>query len=202
MKIVLPVFLASLLSMLPAKGADQNTYSNPTLGISVTKPSDWVFATAQQHAENLKNVKLNDEEFQKLMEKYSTAPLVALMKHQEPFGDLNPSLNIKARPLGSVPSSEPVAILNRILPTLQKTFSDLEVIDAAKETIVGGQKAGYMKIHYNLQVPDAGSFPTCSEMWVVPRGKILFIIGAGTRQDEKTGSRDEIRKILASMKID
>ncbi len=33
-------------------------------------------------------------------------------------------------------------------------------------------------------------------------GDYFFIIGAGTRQDEKTGSRDEIKQILSTVKID
>ena len=57
-----------------------------------------------------------------------------------------------------------------------------------------------MKIHYSLQVPDGRTFPTTSEMWIVPKGDYFFMIGAGTRQDEKTGSRREIQQIVDSIK--
>ena len=36
----------------------------------------------------------------------------------------------------------------------------------------------------------------------MPRGNFFFLIGAGTRQDEATGGRAEIRSILDSVKID
>lgn len=39
------------------------------------------------------------------------------------------------------------------------------------------------------------------EIWIVPRGDYFFLIGAGTRQDEKTGSRQEIRRILDTVKV-
>jgi hypothetical protein len=191
-----------MLFCCSATSADENTYSNPTLGISVTKPADWVFATAQQQAENLKTAKFKDEEIQKMIQKYSTAPLVAMMKHPEPFDDVNPSFTVKVRSLTALPSSEPVAILNGILPTLEKSFDGVKVVETAKETKVAGHRAGYMKINYDLQVAGRGSFPTCSEMWVIPRDQILFIVGAGTRQDEKTGRRGEIQKVLASLKIE
>jgi hypothetical protein len=58
-----------------------------------------------------------------------------------------------------------------------------------------------MRINYSLQIPDGRSFPTTSEMWIVPKGNYFYMIGAGTRQDEKTGSRREIRQILDSVKI-
>jgi len=45
-------------------------------------------------------------------------------------------------------------------------------------------------------------FPTASELWIVPRGDYFFLIGAGTRQDEKTGGRDEIRSILGTVRIE
>jgi hypothetical protein len=169
----------------------------------VTKPKDWVFATAQQQAENTKLMQLRDEQLQKLLEKYSTAPLLAMLKHPEPFEDLNPSFTIKVRSLASLPSAEPLAILNGILPTLQKSFGDLKIVDGPKEIKISGHQAGYMKVNYNLQIAGGpGNFPTCSQMWVIPRDKILFIIGAGTRQDEKTGSREEIEKIIATLKIE
>jgi hypothetical protein len=41
-----------------------------------------------------------------------------------------------------------------------------------------------------------------SELWIVPRGDYFFMIGAGTRQDEKTGTRKEIQEILKTVKID
>jgi hypothetical protein len=203
MKRILTLFLfLSPWHAALGEAPDKNTYSNPTLGITVTKPQDWQFATAEQHSENLGRTKMKDEEFQALVQKYSTAPIVVMMKHPEPFPDLNPSLKINVKPLGDLTGDDPKALLELIVPSLRKAFHDFEMVETPKEIKLAGHRAAYMKIHYNLAVSDGQQFATCSEMWVVPRGNNFFLIGSGTRQDEKTGKRSDIQKILSSLRID
>ncbi len=176
-----------------------NEYENRTVGLKVTKPFDWQFVTADENLENLKRTKLNDSELQKLMLKYSTIPLVVMMKYPEPFEDLNPSFRIKMKPLGQLKGADPSQILRLILSQFEKAFKDFVLIQKPMETKVAGLNASYMRINYSLTIPDGRSFPTTSELWIVPRGNFYFMIGAGTRQDEKTGSRSEIIKILNSI---
>jgi hypothetical protein len=45
------------------------------------------------------------------------------------------------------------------------------------------------------------SWRTTSEMWLVPRGDVVFIIGAGTREDQKNGTLREVRSIIDTIKI-
>ena len=70
------------------------------------------------------------------------------------------------------------------------------MVQAPTDTTVSDLSAAYMRINYTLAIPDGRTFPTTSELWIVPRGNYFFMIGAGTRQDGKTGSREEISKIL------
>jgi hypothetical protein len=81
-------------------------------------------------------------------------------------------------------------------------FKDFTIVQEPSQTSVSGLKAAHVRIHYSLQTPDGRTIPTASDLWIVPRGKFFFILGAGTRQDEKTGSRDEIQKILSSVVIE
>jgi hypothetical protein len=67
---------------------------------------------------------------------------------------------------------------------------------------VSGLAGAYVRVHYTLQTAENASFPTASELWIVPRGDFFFMIGAGTRQDEKTGTRAEIASIIQSVKIE
>jgi len=194
--------VAGLMAWAQANAAEKDTYTNPTLGFAITKPAEWHFMTAEQNAENLARTKLKDEEFQKLAQKYATAPLVAITKYEEPYDDLNPSLKVNIRPLGAFSADNPTAILEFMTKQLEKVFEDYKVITAPKETKMAGLKAAYLKVHFSMKIPDGRAFPTCSELWVVPRGKHFFMIGAGTRQDEKTGKRQEIEKILGTIKID
>jgi hypothetical protein len=128
--------------------------------------------------------------------------MVVIAKYEEPYDDLNPSLKVNMRPLGNFSADKPTAILDIISKQFESLFEDYKVVTAPKETKLAGLKAGYLKVHFSMKIPDGRTFPTCSELWVVPRGKHFFMIGAGTRQDEKTGKREEIEKILETLKID
>lgn len=181
--------------------ADSNTFRSVTVGFEVTKPASWQFVTAEQNLENLKNTKLSDEEFRQMMLKYSTAPLVAMMKHPEPFDDLNPSFKVQIKPYGRLKGTDPKQLLAMVSGQMKNAFKDFTVTQTPTDTMVSGIKSGYMKINYSLQTPDDRTFPTTSEMWIVPKGDYFFILGAGTRQDEKSGSRKEIRQLVDSIKI-
>lgn len=182
--------------------ADENIFKSITVGFEVTKPKGWSFVTAQENLDNLKRTKLSDDEFQKLMLKYATAPLVAMMKYPEPYDDLNPSLKVNIKPFGQLKGRDGKEVISLILPQFQKMFKDFQLVQAPIDVHVAGLKAAYVRINYSLQIPDGRTFPTTSELWIVPRGDYFFMIGAGTRQDEKTGSRKEIEQIMKSIKIE
>lgn len=183
-------------------GESEDTFKSVSVGFEVTKPASWQFLTAEQNLENLKQTKLSDEEFQKLMLKYATAPLVAMMKHPEPFDDLNPSLKVNVKPFGQLRGTDPKQILSMVSVQFASIFKDYELMEGPIDTEVSGIKSGYLRFNYSLQIPDGRTFPTTSELWIVPRGDYFFMIGAGTRQDEKTGTRKEIQEILKTVKID
>ena len=192
-----------ILSIIPfiTFAQDANIFKNATVGFKITKPNKWQFATIEKNLNSLEKVQLKDEEFKQLMIKYSTVPLIALMKHPEPFDDLNPSFKVNIKPLGTLKGSNPKKILELVLPQFQKIFHDLNLIQTPTDTIVAELPAAYMKVNYSISIPDGRTFPTTSELWIVPRGNYFFMIGAATRQDEKTGSREEILEILSSIKL-
>ena len=198
----LPGFLALILAANVAIANDDNVFSNPTSGLSLTKPTDWVYVTAVQHYENIKSMKLNDEEFHAAMQKYSTAPLVAMMKHEEPFEDVNPSFKINIKPYGALKGNSPADLLNMMLPQFENIFKDFVLVQPPTDAEVSGIASSYARVEYTMEIPDGRSFPTTSELWIVPHGDYFFMIGAGTRQDEKTGSRKEIQTILETVKIE
>lgn len=135
------------------------------------------------------------------MQKYATAPLVAMTKYPEPYEDVNPSFKANLKPYGGLKGKSPEELIDLVVPQFQKTFKDFVLIQPPTETFVSGIKSGYARFDYTMDTSDGRSFPTTSELWVVPRGDYFFLIGAGTRQDERTGSRAEIQDILNSVKI-
>jgi hypothetical protein len=191
-----------LMVGLAFAGKSENTFRSVSVGFEITKPESWQFLTAEQNLENLKRTKLNDEEFHQLMLKYATAPLVAMMKYPEPFDDLNPSLKVNVKPFGQLKGIDPKQLLSLVSGQFASIFKDYKLVEGPIDAEVSGIKSGYLRFNYSLQIPDGRTFPTTSELWIVPRGDYFFMIGAGTRQDEKTGSRKEIQEILKTVKID
>lgn len=201
MKRVVVAWFLGVVSL--ASFADEAShYSNPTVGLKLTKPEAWQFVSAQKNLESLKNVKLQDAEFQAAMLKYATAPLVVLMKFPEPYPDVNPSFKVTIKPLGQLKGMDAKEIAGHLLPLLQRTFKDVSVVQPPEDVTVSGLKGAYLRVTYTLEAVDAGPFPTSSELWIVPRGDYFFMIGAGTRTDEKTGTRDEIQAILNTIIIE
>lgn len=196
--------LAALVLAAPAAAAfavDTNAFSNPTAGLALSKPAGWHYLSAAQNMDNIKRMKLSDEEFHALMKQYASAPLVAMSKYQEPFDDVNPSFKVNLRPFGQLKGIPATELIKLILPQFQKTFKDFVLVQAPGEVKVAGIPSAYARIDYTMELPDGRSFPTSSELWIVPRGDYFFMIGAGTRQDEKTGTRAEIQGILDTVKI-
>jgi hypothetical protein len=194
---VLLVFCASI-----AMAANPSVFNNPTAGFQLTKPTDWNYVTAAQNMDNIKAMKLNDEEFHAAMQKYATAPLVAMTKFPEPFDDVNPSFKVNLKPYGGLKGRSPQEIISLVVPQFQKTFKNFALVQPPSEVEVSGIKSAYTRINYTMEMPDGRTFPTTSELWIVPRGDYFFMIGAGTRQDEKTGSREEIQNIIKTVKIE
>lgn len=197
---VISVVLGPLLANL-AGSAQPEVFTSPTAGFQLTKPADWHYVTAAENLENLKAAELNDAELKAAMEKYATAPLVAMMKHAEPYDDLNPSFKVNVKPYGPLKGKSATELLGLILPQLSKAFPDFQLVQAPKAMEVAGIKSAYARIHYTLRIPDGRTFPTASELWIVPHGDYFFLIGAGTRQDEATGTRAEVQDILRTVKI-
>ncbi|MCF6199102.1 MAG: hypothetical protein L3J67_06825 [Hyphomicrobiaceae bacterium] len=201
----LPLALGTLMLFLALLGAasakSANTYENRVVGIHFDKPADWHFLSATRNRENLENMKMNSEQLKKAILKYASKPLVILTKHAEPFNDLNLSLKISVKPLGRLKGVDPKRLLGLFLPRFKQMFKDFRLMQKPRDTKLSDLKAAYMRLNYTAVTKSGLTFPTTSEMWLVLRANHFFLIGAGSRQDEKTGSRAEIRKIVNSIRI-
>jgi hypothetical protein len=80
-------------------------------------------------------------------------------------------------------------------------FGDLKVETAPTRTTVSGKPAAYTRFSYTMHAR-GGTYATVSEVWVVPSGPVFFMIGTGTRADERNGAREEVRRIVDSIRIE
>lgn len=194
------LLIAVLTCLAGAAHAKGERFHNPTAQFALTKPEGWVYLSADQNSANLKMIESGDAELRDAVAKYATVPMVVLAKHPEPFPDLNPTFKVNLRLLGPWAGQTPTAVLDEILPTLRKVAADVTVVQPPTLVKVDGLDAGYLRLNYKLRAGGA-EFPTTSEMWLVPRGEVFFLIGAGSRQDETTGTRAEIAEILQSIRF-
>lgn len=193
---VLILFSSSALSEEPS------VFSNPTAGFTVTKPVGWHYVTAEQNLNNIKATQINDKEFQAAMVKYATTPMVVMTKYKEPYDDVNPSFKVNIKPLGQFKGRDSKEIIGIILPQFQKLFKDFVLVQPPINVTVGGISSAYTRINYTMDVAGIGALPITSELWIIPRGDYFFMVGAGTRQDEKTGSRKEVESIINTIVIE
>ena len=198
---IIIIFLLNI-SISIAEPPSENTYYNPTIGFKVTKPADWFFATAEDNTKNLQKVQLEDQEFEEKLKAYGIKPLVFITKYQEPYPDFNLSFKMNVRPYGDSTLKDPVKILNLILPLMQKLYKDFQFIDGPKEVTLSKIQSGYAKFKYTAVFKGNLSFPACSEVWIVPRDKFLYIMSTGYRQDEKNGTQKELQQIIDSIEIE
>jgi hypothetical protein len=144
---------------------------------------------------------MDDRGLQELAARYATAPVVAFAKYKEPYEDLNPSFKINVRPLGAFAGHRPEEILEAAIPTFRRMFGDLRIDYAPTRTTLSAKQAAYTKLSYTMRA-GGREFPAVSEIWVVPSGPVFFMIGTGTRADERNGSRAEGRAIVESIRIE
>ncbi len=184
-----------------ALSGEPSVFSNPTAGFAVTKPAGWHYVTAEENLSHLKAAQLDDKSFQAAMVKYASTPMVAMTRHKEPYDDVNPSFKVNIKPLGPFKGQDPRDIIGVMLPQLQKLFKDFRMVQPPASVTVAGMPSAYARMDYTMEVAGLGALPITSELWIIPRGDFFFLVGAGTRQDEATGSRKEIAAIIDSMVI-
>jgi hypothetical protein len=133
-----------------------------------------VFASLQAAQENREKIRLNDAELEQQMKTQATPPLAVVMRHPEPYPDLNPSFQVGLRPLGALEGKSASEILGVILPTLEKAYADYRVVAPVSETTIGGLAASRVGVEYTLKTADGGSFPTRTHLKIVVAQRLSF----------------------------
>lgn len=198
------LFIGILLSCYLV-GFSQNdslkTYHHAVLGFSITYPKSWSTISVDEYYNHLNTINLTTTEFNELLVKNARVPFFAITKFQEPYTDLNPSIKINTRPYGASKGQSLDVILNMISGQFQKMFVDFSIVQAPTKMALGNQSCWYMRMNYALKAPDGKVYPTCSELYLIDKVDYFYMIGVGTRQDEKNGRRSEIRNMLNSLYI-
>ncbi|RLA44880.1 MAG: hypothetical protein DRR42_19960, partial [Gammaproteobacteria bacterium] len=121
---------------------------------------------------------------------------------QEPFNDMNVGVTVQIRELGSVESPLPKEIIGNILAQFSQSVDDYELISGPTDIIVGGRPAAHAEFRFTVVSPDGRHMAVRSASWFVPRDGYAFLIGGSSREDESTGSFDEVESIITTIEID
>jgi hypothetical protein len=179
----------------------QSRFDNATAGISITPPAGWHVTSMQQVMDNRAQVRLPDEELTAGLQR-ATAPLFVFSKYPEPHPTLNPTVQVVLRPRPASLGAAPTVLLKAAISTLQQAFPDFTFIDPIQPATVSGLPAAYMKATYTLRTANGGAFRVLSRTWLVPRGKVMFLIGMSGTTKGKDLSEAEFRAALASIRIE
>jgi len=198
---VFAVVLSLLAGPALARGAAPERFENATAGIALVRPEGWQTASLQTVQQNRERVQLSDAELQAAMLRTATAPLFVFTKHSEPYPDVNPSIQVTLRPLGTLAGSRPTDVLKAAVGVLQKALADFAFVTAIRDVEVSGLPAAHMRATYTLKNRGGSEYKVMTRMWLVPRGAYAFLLAMSGPQNGPDVSEPEFADTLASISI-
>jgi hypothetical protein len=188
----------ALFAVLLATISGQDRIEIASAGISLDRPSGWRTATTADVQANRERVRLSDADFQRALVARGALPIIALMKHPEPFAGLNPTVQVTLRP---ALKGTPTQLLNGALEAMRRGFADLAIVQPVEATSVAGLPAAHVRVTYTLRTASV-SAPVLSRIWLIPRGSLMFLIGMSGTQSGPDVCESEFDDVLRSIKID
>ena len=181
--------------------AAQSRFENATAGISLAPPAGWHVMSMQSVMDNRAKVRLPDDQLTAGLQR-ATAPLFVFSKYPESYPALNPTVQVVLRPTPASLGPSPTAIMKATISTLQQAFPDFRLVDPIQATKVSGFPAAYMKATYTLRTAKGTAFPVMARTWVVPRDKVMFLIGMSGTVSGDDVCEAEFRSALESIRIE
>lgn len=178
-----------------------DVFRSSAVGFSIAKPSDWHFISDDILREDRNTLRLDDDELDRMAREYANIPLVVFTRHPEPYPTLNPSVSVTMAfmPMEGLTPGAALAMSTEIS---KQAYPDLVVVEPVREYTLDGLQGAYTKTRYTAAFADGQRFPTEVRMWIVPRGKIMFIVGMAGPQEGPDIFKDIHQEILNSIQIE
>jgi hypothetical protein len=173
---------------------------NTPFGFSARKPADWHYLTAEQFQDNVKARDFHRSKDQGAGGAAHTKPFFAVTKYKEPYPDLNPSVSVNIRGAGDLKGVPPVEALQAFSAAFARVLKDVSIAKGPLATKVSGHPAAYMRMKSTFEAAGQ-AWRTTSELSLVPRRDVFFLVSSSTREDQKNGTRKEVRSIVDTIKI-
>lgn len=178
-----------------------NTYTNPTIGLTITKPEAWVFVSQEQSLRNRQNTELKNKDLAREIQREENLPTVSIAKYPEPHPTINPTVQVKhvVKPFPEMGSRQ---VIEAALQQVHNAYSDFQIVKPIQAASLSGHSATTMEATFTMHTVGDGAFAVYSEMWVVDRGEDLFIIGMSGPREGEDASRGEFAAVLSSIKLE
>jgi hypothetical protein len=189
--------LISVLAFTASTAYAADVYRNELAGIQLRTPPGWHLVDPALNLKAFKSLKFDERELRTAQRGYSSKLLCILNKYPPSFRGLNPTLKIDSKP---AEGKTPMEMMTSLVPLFQRSLRQLVVVRAPTEVTLGGVTGAYFQGTYQVQTR-RNSYPTSSELWILPHRGGFLVIGVNTLQDEKDGARQEMLEALSSLEL-
>jgi len=193
------IYALSLMVCGALQAQPAEVYRNPTAGFEIAKPAGWHYLSGEQNAALTKNLKIRDAQLKEAVIA-NTAHLIAIAKYPEPYANLNPTVSVMMGPLGAYKGRKVGDLFNALLPLLSGGSPDAEVTYSPAPVVFYGLNGVYGQMRFPV-LAGGRSVWQLADVWVVPRGDFFFVISSGMPWEDNPALREDLSKIVRSMKI-
>ncbi len=186
----------------PRPTVEGNTFYSDSVGLRVTKPESWTFAFTDKMEKKYSEGRLEDRELLALLRAKPNQPLVQINQYPEPFVGVNPSVLIMMQPLGTLSEKPPLELMMTLAQTLEKTYEDFVILEQVRDTEFHSHQAAEMLIRFSEETPQGPTRKKQSRMWLVPRGRLMFLIAMSGPQNGAMLPTDAFETIFQSIRVD
>jgi hypothetical protein len=176
----------------------QHRIEHPGAGIAIDRPEGWQEATLAQVQANREHARLTDPELQHALTTRSAMPLLVFTKYQDAHAGLNPTIQVTLRP---ALAGNPAQLLASAMQIMRRGFDDFQVVTPARPTKVDGWAAAEARATYSLRTDRGETFDVDSRFWLIPRGRLMFLIGMSGSQVGEDACETEFADALSSLTI-
>jgi hypothetical protein len=176
-------------------------YTNSLFGIQLHYPEYWNLISAEEFYEQLNNIKTESKLFDENLAENAKKPLIALSRYSLDYHDINPTFKISINLFGNIKVKSLDEILIYVFQQFKGIFKNFRIRIEPKEVKLDNKIAWYGMAYYSLKSNLGIEFNICSEIWLVHRGAYFIMIAASTKHQDDTNIKDDIKKIIESLRI-
>ena len=194
-------FIAAMLLLLcsisvgVAADPSGNLYENVALGLRLTKPDSWHFATAEQKAQRLEHLDFGSEAYkQEVLAR--TEPTVVVAQYAGHHEGINPSLNIMLNSFEGMPEPTAEGVI-KLASGIKQVYPDAQ-LSPATDVVVAGRRSRRIAMDYTVRTTNGDALAVSAVMWVVPDGDFYLAVGGSYPQGDRV-ALEQIEKTLKTL---